>query len=47
MLEASCKGFAYQMMELEMTIDNPDVVIGESKMDDITQLVQLYMVVHW
>lgn len=31
-------------MELEMTIDDPTIIIGTSKIEDITKLVQLYMV---
>lgn len=31
-------------MELEMTIDDPNIIMGGSKMEDITKLVQLYMV---
>jgi hypothetical protein len=31
MLEAAHKGFGYEMMELEMTLDNPDITIGASK----------------
>lgn len=32
------------MMELEMSIDDPNTLLGPSKIDDITHLVQLYMV---
>ena len=42
-LEEAHKNFAYQLLELEMTLEDEHTYIGKSKLDDITSLIQLYM----
>ena len=45
MLESQSKNFAYEMIELEMSIENDTgPSVGANKLEDISKLIQIYMV---
>ena len=43
-MEECHRGFSYDLIQLEMSIEDEGKPLGANKIEDITRLIQLYMV---